>query len=160
MNESNQKPVVVTAKNGTVVQVSPNNKEYGYIRVTQTRLVTENGFGRTKQMSALIPGKVADLLAFGWNENQEITGKIIAKESLKPFNPNNPEDSIKLAGESGIPCTVGGQPIYRKHEFTFNMNAEDVLIEHDNKEAIQLAYKQTEGAEAGVTGDAAQDFKV
>ena len=150
------KSVVVTAKDGVVVHPSPNNKEYGYIRLEQTRLVTEGGFGRSKRLSAIMPGKLTDLNSFGWKEKEVVEGKIIVKESLTPFNTKDPDSDIKMAGTSGLACTLGGQPIYRKHEFTFDVNAQDELIEHDNKDAIKNAYKAAEDAE-GVTGNEGQE---
>jgi hypothetical protein len=143
--------VKVTAdKAGNVIVKSQNNTEFGHIRVEQTRMVVEeNGFARRKKLSALIPGTIVDLKGFGWESEQEVEGKIIVKESTKPFNKRDPERDFKVAGKSGVVCTVDEQPIYRKHFYTLDSNAQDVLVEHDNEEEIKAAYaelsEETEG---------------
>jgi len=44
----------------------------------------------------------------------------------------------KLAGDSQVPCTLGGKQIYRKTEWSLDDSA-DVLVAHDNSEAIKAA---------------------
>jgi len=136
--------VKVTAdKAGNVIVKSANNPEFGHIRVEQTRMVVEdNGFARRKKLSALIPGTITDLKGFGWESDQEVEGKIIVKESVKPFNKRDPERDFKVAGKSGVVCTVDDAPIYRKHFYTLSSTADDVLVEHDNEEEIKAAYAE------------------
>jgi len=126
---------------GNVVIKSGKNPEYGYIRVEQKRMVVDNtGFARMLPLSALIPGKVSDLAAFGWEAGQEVEGRVVVKESLQPFNRKSPERDYKVAGESGIVCSVGDQPIYRKHIYVLAGNSEDTSIEHTNGDDITAAY--------------------
>ena len=135
--------VKVTAEEvtGNVVVVSKNNPEWGHIRVEQSRTtIDDNGFARKRNISALIHGTVEDLKSFKWVSNQEVPGQIIAKESLEPFNMNNPERDYKIAGKTGIVCCQDGQPIYRKTFYTLNSSAEDVLVSHNNIEDIRAAY--------------------
>ena len=134
--------VQVTAdKARSVIIKSESNPEFGHIRVEQTRMVLDdNGFARRKKLSALIAGTVEDLAGFGWGANQLVDGKIIVKESLTPFNKREPGRDYKIAGDSGIVCSIEEQPIYRKHFYTFSAKAEDETLEHDNGEAIQAAY--------------------
>lgn len=134
---------------GQVITASKNNPEYGFIVVKQETSVFENGWMRRAVRSALISGNVADLKSAGFYAGQELDGKIIVKESLTPFNDVNPERDLKIAGDTGITCTFEGQPIYRVTEFTSNLDAKDVLIEHDNKEAIQAKYAEMKAQEAG-----------
>jgi len=98
--------VIVTANDaGQVIVRSENNSEWGHIRVEQTSMtVDSNGFGKKSKRSALIPGLVEDLAEFGFTANQSIPGKVIIKESLTPFNKNNPKRDIKIAGDSGVVC--------------------------------------------------------
>lgn len=135
--------VKVTAEEvtGNVVVVSKNNPEWGHIRVEQSRtMIDDNGFVRKRNISALIHGTVEDLKSFKWANSQEVPGKIIAKESLEPFNMNQPERDYKIAGKTGIVCCQDGQPIYRKTFYTLNSSAEDVLVAHNNIEDIRAAY--------------------
>ena len=127
---------------GNVVISSTNNPKYGYIKVSQVRtdIDEETGFAKMRPMTALIPGEIPALKSFGWKENQEVEGKIYVKEQLKPFNAKDPEKDIKMAGDTGVTCTLDGAPIYRKHFFSKNVNVEDVRLSHDNTKEIKAAY--------------------
>ena len=142
--------VVVTAdKAGNVITRSQNNPDFGHIRVEQTRmLIDDNGFARMKKLSALIPGSVEELQGFGWEANQEVEGRVVVKERQTPFNAKDPERDFKIAGASGIVCTLNGAPIYRKHVFTFDTSAQDVTVEHDNQEEIKAAYAEAKEGSA------------
>lgn len=140
---SDSKVRVTADKGGSVIIPSEKNLEYGYIRVEQDRmLVDDKGFARKKTITALIPGKIEDLKGFGWVKDQEVEGKIIAKEQLKPFNSDDPKRDYKIAGKTNVICCVGEEPIYRKTFFTLSPKAEDVLLAHTNGEEIKAAYAE------------------
>ena len=134
---------IIKAFEGKVVIVSKNNPEYGYIRLEQTVMTTQNGFLTPKKRSAFLNGLVSDLSAAGWADGQAIDGHIVVKESLSPFNEENPDGDIKMAGDTGVPCTSEGQAIYRKAYFTFTPEA-DVLVPHDNGDQIKAAKAKLE----------------
>lgn len=135
------KSVKVSANEaGQVVNVSKNNPEYGFIRVSQEKVSFENGWARTRTLSTLISGKVSDLKAIGLHAGQELPGKIVIAESLEPFNQDSPAKDYKLAGNSGVVCTLGGKPIYRRTFYTEDQNVTDVLIAHDNFDEIKNQY--------------------
>ena len=142
------KKCIVKAYEGSVVVVSKNNPEYGSIRIEQTKMVTSNGFLTPKKRSAFLNGLVSDLKATGWGDGQAIDGHIVIKESLAPFNEDNPDGDLKIAGDTGIVCTSEGQAIYRRSYFS-DAAEEDTLVAHDNGDAIKA--KQAELAEASVT---------
>lgn len=131
--------VTVTAdQDGNVIGVSENNPEYGYIRVEHlTTQINEEGWLKNVKRSALIKGKVEDLMSCNYEEGSEITGKIVVRESLTPFNPKNPDKDLKIAGITGIICRIGDQPIYRQTFFTTNLLAQDEFIMHDNGDEIR-----------------------
>jgi hypothetical protein len=131
--------VLVTAdKNGNVIGVSENNPEYGYVRVEQTgSFINDQGWLRISRRSALIKGLVKDLVETGFTEGQELEGKIVVIESLTPFNPENPDRDLKIAGDSGVICRIDDQPIYRQSFYTTNQNNQDQLIMHTNAEEIR-----------------------
>jgi hypothetical protein len=131
--------VLVTAdKNGNVIGVSENNPEYGYVRVEQTgSFINDQGWLRISRRSALIKGLVKDLVETGFSEGQELEGKIVVVESLTPFNPENPDRDLKIAGDSGVICRIDDQPIYRQSFYTTNQNNQDQLIMHTNAEEIR-----------------------
>ena len=145
----NENKVRVTAnEHGEVVNVSANNPKYGFIRVTQERAMTDdNGFLRVRSLSALIPGEVEMLRKLGWVNGQYVSGKIVVREQLVPFNKTNPEKDIKIAGDTKIVCKVGDQPIYRNTVFSFTLTTPDVLLAHTNTEEIKDAYKSSLVAE-------------
>jgi hypothetical protein len=131
--------VVADETTGLVINQSANPK-FGYVRVVQTRaIVDDNGFIKRKQFSALIHGEVEDLQAMGYYDGQELSGKIIAEESLDPFSKKGP-NKPKTAGDTNVVCTLGGFPIYRRTKYTDKSNAEDILIAHDNKAEVKAAY--------------------
>ena len=128
---------------GAVVNVSKNDPQWGYIRVSQVRLISDekSGFLRAKTISALMPSTVEELQAGEFYAGQALTGKIVIEESLTPFNSKNPERDLKIAGKTGIVCRVEGQPIYRRTRFSFNENAKDTYVQHDNVEELRAAYE-------------------
>ena len=142
-----QSKVRVTADiNGNVIGVSQNSPEYGYVRVEQSvTQISEAGWLKPVKRSALIKGKVEDLAQAGFVEGHELSGKIIVKESLTAFNPENPDRDLKIAGATGVVCTIDDQPIYRQTFYTSNQEAYDDLITHDNTveiREVQIAQKE------------------
>jgi hypothetical protein len=139
--------VVADATSGAVVNVSENNPIYGYIRLEQTRvMIDDNGFVKPKTISTLLQGEVETLQSLGFYNGQELPGKISIIESLEAFNKKNPERDLKIAGETGIVCTVAGAPIYRKTVYSASVNAEDTLIKHDNVDQLRAAYANKSAA--------------
>lgn len=137
----NSKVIVSGEESGAVVYTSEHNPDYGYFKVEQVRsIVDDNGFLSRKKVTALVPGLVEDLLAMNLVKGQSIEGKIIVEESLEPFNKKQPKRDLKVAGDTGIACTLGGMPIYRRTKFTFNESAVDTRIEHDNVDELRAAY--------------------
>ena len=115
------------------------NPEIGYVRLEQQVNSINGNWIKSQKRSCLIFGKYDDLKAFNLNPNQELDGKIVVEESFIPFNPNNAERELKMAGDTGIPCLVDGQPIYRRTRYTTNLTEQDVLIQHNNTEDIREA---------------------
>ncbi|HUV84336.1 MAG TPA: hypothetical protein VMV86_01425 [Methanosarcinales archaeon] len=144
--------VLVTAKDGQVIAKSTNNAEFGHIRVEQVRMEIDDstGFAKMKKISALIPGTIATLKGFGWSEGQEVDGKIRIVEKLIPFNKKDPERDYKIAGKSGVICCQDGQPIYRKHFFSFNPDLADIREAHDNDQDIKDAYAELESSDSAM----------
>ena len=126
---------------GSVINISENNSDYGYVRVQQVRtVVDDNGFLRRKNVYALLPGLMNELQESGFYAGQQLDGKIVIEEALEPFNTKDPGRDIKVAGDTGIMCTVMGLPIYRRTKFTFNTSTNDVLVKHDNIEELKGAF--------------------
>jgi hypothetical protein len=160
----NSKVIVLADETtGTVVNVSQNNPDYGFIRVQQVRtMIDDNGFLRRKPVSALIPGTLAELKDSGFFAGQQLDGKIVVEESLEPFNEKNPERDLKIAGETGVVCTLGGLPIYRRTKMSFDAGVADTLIKHDNVEQLRAAYANSTKANSSAITNAAggEDFNI
>jgi hypothetical protein len=151
--------IVADATTGAVVRVSETNPEFSSVRLEQVRTVIgNNNFIERKVVSTLLQGATADLTAMGFYAGQELPGTIVIEESLAPFNKKTPERDLKVAGETGIVCTVGGQPIYRRAVYSTASNAQDTLIKHDNVEQLRSAYAQANSA--GIRNAAGQDFNI
>lgn len=151
--------VVADATTGAVVKISENNPDFASVRVEQTRMVIgNNNFIERKNVSALLQGSTVDLQLMGFYAGQELPGTIVIEESLTPFNKKAPERDLKIAGETGIVCRVGEQPIYRRAVYSSASNAQDTLIKHDNVEQLRSAYAQTNSA--GIKNAAGQDFNI
>jgi hypothetical protein len=135
--------VVVTSnpKTGLVVTRSDENPQWGYCRVEQERMVVDESTGilRLKKLSALVPGTIIDLERLGWKDGQELPGHVIFREQMLPFNKKNPDQNLKIAGETGVVCKVKGEPIYRNTFWNPREDAKDTPIPHDNIEEIRLA---------------------
>ena len=129
---------------GNVIRQSNNNSEYAYIRLQQDRVTFgNNGWVKKSNVSTLLHGKLEDLQSLNFKAEDTLAGKIIIKESLEPFTSNDPDRDLKRAGDTGIICCVDGQPIYRKTFFVADATAEDVLIAHNNGDAIKEANGNT-----------------
>jgi len=160
------KPTVTPIK-GQVIALSPNNPEFGYIRVEQNRtIISDDGFVKNKKIAALLLGTVAELRKTGYQAGQELEGRVIVKEQLTAFNKKDLEKDIKVAGDTKVVCMVGDAPIYRKAFFSQDPNAQDQLmpaiyktadgkmVSHTNSEAIKAAYaKSLETAGADLSLD-------
>jgi hypothetical protein len=136
---NNQKVTVTADELGNVINQSLNS-DIGYVRIEQQiKTIGLNNWVKNEKRSALIFGKIEDLQAFGFKQNQELDGKIIVEESLQPFNPTTAEREMKMAGNTGVCCRVDDQPIYRRTRFTTNMDDQDTLIQHTNVDEIREA---------------------
>jgi hypothetical protein len=129
---------VVGDLNGNVIKQSENNPEYGFIRLEQEAIqIDQNGWLKSVTRSTLLKGKMDDLLRADYSINTQLPGKIIIKESFEPFNVENPDRDLKIAGKTGVICRVDDQPIYRQSFYTTDMTAFDILIPHTNNYEIK-----------------------
>lgn len=137
----NSKVIVLADETtGAVVNVS-ENPEFGYIRCQQTKaIIDKNGFLSRKVLTALIPGQIEDLKALGYYDGQVLDANIVVDESLSPFNKKDPSRDLKVAGKTGIVCTLDGEPIYRRTRVTFNLTETDTPIKHNNTAELQAAW--------------------
>ena len=138
---------VVADEFGNVVRVSTNNPEYASIRVEQSTFSFDKGWMRKKARTAFIPGMTNELTEMvkqlNITDGFELLGNVIIKESLEPFNQENPDRDIKYAGNTGVPCMFEDQVIYRKTYYTESMYEQDEMIPHTNTDEIRAALQSS-----------------
>tara|TARA_R110002167_G_scaffold110749_1_gene281788 strand:+ start:318 stop:773 length:456 start_codon:yes stop_codon:yes gene_type:complete len=144
---------VILSKKGKVINPSANPL-FGYIQLKQSTMsVDANGWVRPVNKYAILKGSILDLTALSYTAGKELVGTIQVIESHEPTNPEELEQDKKVAGETGIACTVAGRPIYRTSVYKTDDTLADVLIAHDNRDAIKSAQaelassKETAGLE-------------
>lgn len=139
--------VAKSKKHDGIVIPSNNNSEFGAIMVVETRNTFEGGFLSSRKRVGLLKGKIADLTALNWKDQQIVPLKVVYKEALEPFYPGQeekkyPENHVQ-AGEA---VTSGGAMIYvNKLVVDANSIEEDVLLPIDRevvaKPTTQIADK-------------------
>ena len=136
--------VVADPVTGAVINKS-NNPDYGYVKLAQSKtVIDDNGFLRKTVLTALIQAPIGILQEMNYYAGQQLEGSIVIKESMTPFNKKDPSRDLKIAGKTGIVCTVNGEPIYRKTVYSQAANAVDVTIQHDNVEELREAYQRAQ----------------
>ena len=137
--------VTVRKENGATVRVS-NNPEYGFIVLEQIASELKDGWISDKTLTTIIQGKISVLESM--DLSKPLIGKIVVKESLRPFNNKMPERDLKYAGDTGIVCMDGDNPIYRKTEFTYDINKHSEFIKHTNGAEIRNANSTNQAVES------------
>jgi hypothetical protein len=144
MSTFSSKVKVECNKQGDLISQSPRVSKWGWIRVTQTRYLIEEDSNILKPIfcSALVQGYIRDLRQLDWHNGMELPGKIVFRDSMTPYRSVKPEKDYKIAGRTGIICTVDGKPIYRKYFYTEDDYLEDVFIPCDEtcREKIKSVY--------------------
>lgn len=131
---------------GNAIRVSKNNPEFGHMRLTQEKTsFGTNGWVNRKVLSTLVHGTVEDLQSLGYEGGQELPGILNVQEQLSPFNENDPDRDLKIAGDTGIVCkgvdTNTGEelPIYRKVFYDPSGQSTDSIVRHVNGDEIREA---------------------
>lgn len=137
-----QVTVVPQGEQKMVIAPSKKNPAIYNVRVEQEVPEFSGRFLNIKRRVAYINGSLTDLLKMNYQAEQELEGKIVVIESTTPPNSDNLAQHMKIAGETNLPCTIEGQPIYRQSFYTTNIEAQDVFIQHDNGEEIREANRR------------------
>ena len=84
-----------------MLYVNPKTSQnFGFIRVTQKRvMINSNSFVDYVPLSAIIGGKIEALEALEWSAGEKLSGRIVITEKLNPFNNENPNQHLKMAGQ-------------------------------------------------------------
>jgi hypothetical protein len=151
---NNAKIKVVANNDGNIISISPNNPEWGSIRIEQRTIsFNSKGFRDSKVRTFFFKGRVEELQEDNITLDTEFTGNIVIKESFEPFftNTEHPnyeqlrDKDLKIAGDTGIVCkgvdpeTGELRDIYRTTEYDSTGTKQDVLIAHVNGDEIRAA---------------------
>lgn len=86
--------------------------------------------------------------------NAILPGIVVVKETLTPMSSVDPTRGMKYpnaaAKAQGLACTLNGQPVYRDTYYTSDIEEEDELIAHDNKDQISAFVANMNNAGAGL----------
>lgn len=129
--------VVITANPKTGEVFTPNaklgkdGKEWGYFRVESEHEVVRNGIFGVVKRSALVAtlAENKDRIKAGRTR----TGKIIWKDSLDEAPGYRPLQVPNKETGDLIPVTSGGMQVYRRVEFTEDLNAVDERLVYDRE---------------------------
>lgn len=139
--------VTVNANEAGAVVIPSKNPEFGYIRLTQDATDFSGGWARPVNKSTLLKGAIEDLKNLNFSKGQLLDGQIVVTESFEPSNPEDHAQDVKMAGETGVACSVEGASIYRTSVYTTDMKLSDNLIAHDNGDAIKAAQAEAKAKE-------------
>ena len=144
----NSKVQIIPDEMGNKIRVSKNNPEYAHVRIVQEKTwIAPTGWVRKREMSTLLHGTVDDLKDVGISKMKYLPGQIVIKEQCEPFNEENPDRDLKMAGDTGVICCRHGEPIYRKCFYDATCTDTDELVNHTNSSDIKKANKSdSEGA--------------
>ena len=160
MIENNQPVVISRDESGNIIRMS-KNPEYGFIKVEQVAYTFNGGWANDKTRTALISGEITKLQkmlpALEKVADTGLGGQIIITEQLDPFfNDTEHKDyerlrdkDLKMAGDTGVilkgvdESTGEERDIYRKSEYTTNMDLTDTLVSHINSDEIRAAQAGT-----------------
>ena len=133
--------VIVSADDKGNVVRQTKNEEWSNIILRQNK--TTFGMNNTvnvKSLSVLILGRTEGLKEMQLKPGQELDGHIYVKEQTMPFNENDPDRDLKIAGDTGIVCvTADGEPIYRKAFYDPSGTLKDQYVPHANGSEIRAA---------------------
>ena len=127
---------VTATKNGLIIP--SKNPAYSSVRVASEGIEMKNGWARKVSRSAFIKGET-DVLKASFTDGMKLPGQIVVTESHTPTNPDNIQQDLKIAGDCGVVCSIGGTPIYRASHYSADLSEQSTYLEHDNKEEIKAA---------------------
>lgn len=126
-----------------VITQNPNKPEFGSIRVDYKTTSLTGGFASSGNRSAFIHGRMEDLEAYGLKEGQELTGRIIRKESFAPFYGGQ---QAKINPSTQETVLTDGRPTYLDFQYTEDSKAEDVWVEEEVEETVDASQAVAEQA--------------
>mgnify|MGYP006088012287 CR=1 FL=1 len=163
MNKKENVVEIVANELGAKIRVSSNNPEYAHVLLRQQKtVISPKGWVNSKTVHALLHGKLESIQDIGIAKMDTLIGQIVVKESLTPFNMDNPDMDLKRSGggKDAVVCCKHGEPIYRKGFYDPTMIDIDEFIAHTNGEDIRNTLTQeSQEAEADFITSMVSDTK-
>lgn len=145
----NSQVTVVVTPEGHVIRTSPNNPEYGAVRVEQDLIeYNDRGFAESKKRVAFINGKVELLQTLNFTAGQVLPGRIVVQETLTQPNAEDGTYGAKRAFKDGPYCRLDDQVIYRSTFYSEDPSIRDSFIKHTNSAEIRIAMRERRSVEA------------
>ncbi len=136
--------VKVAAHPETGLIVTPSKKEgFGTIRVDQTIVSWENGFGNIQKRSAFITAPIEMLEDLKEGEVLHKNGNIIKLESYEPFYEGQ---TSKINPTTGEEVLRNGRPVYLRFVYTELADAQDRFIDNSVEESAEESVALAEQA--------------
>lgn len=126
--------VAAHPETGLVVTPSKNKEGFGTIRVDQTIISWENGFGNTQKRSAFITAPIEMLEDLKEGEVLNKNGNIIKLESYEPFYEGQ---TSKVNPTTGEEVLTNGRPTYLRFVYTELADAQDRFIDNSVEESVE-----------------------
>lgn len=147
--------------NGNIIRASQNDTTTGFIVLQSKKVQVRGRRAKTVKRSCYISGTLEDLRDLHEVFSVEgIDGKIVIREYVKSQVPDeflikNRETKavewdrmqMKRAGNEGPVLTKDGEPIYRFAIYDETGSLPDIIVEHDNGDAVR-AHREAEAAKA------------
>ena len=148
-------------ESGALVTPYEGSPEYGYVVLNSTETIFQNGWVQSKDRSAIIKGKVADLTKM-FSVGQKLAGKIAVTECTEDkipahlsalFNKNqtleeNIAPYLKRAGKDGVILLSDGKRILRFTSYDDTGSQADARVQHDNIAEIKAQNAKADSSQA------------
>lgn len=138
--------VTVRVNDNGVAIGKTKNPEIGYVIYEQKATELKNGWLTDKTLSAMVLGPLTLLESMDFTK--PISGKIVVRESLEPFNSADLNYGLKYAGDTGVVCMADDKPIYRTTELVYDLNEHSTFVKHTNGAQIREANSNGQAVES------------
>ena len=159
---------ILPSEAGAVITAFKDNPLEGFTLIVQRKPKLVQLFsGTTLRMSTrtcLFKGEIASLeyAIEEWSDAGKIPGQIICTDFLEADLPSSLYDETtgmlkeyaeklcKVAGDTGVECTLDGERIFRMRSYTDDMSCTDAIIAHDNGNEIRTVQASMKAANKNI----------
>ena len=147
---------------GNIVNAYEGNPEFGFVVLTSSESVFQNGWLQVKERSTILRGQT-EMLKGHFTVGQQLPGRIAVTECLEDNIPAQLQIQLqkgipfeeqiapylKRAGSNDAPVLVqNGKRILRFTEYDATDSVQDIRIQHDNIDAIKAFNAKADAKDA------------